>query len=265
MNQFVRRFTSASFSKLAHGKSVPALSLYQYKICPSCNKVKSLFDYLNLPYKQVEVDPLSKKQISFSTDYRKVPILKMDEEQVNDSNAIIDRVLERMRELELLDEKDLNQLREGARGKAVVEEWTTFADKQLAVLMYPNLCASFSSASTAFGYAYTVDSFSFARKVLIHVLGTLAARAGSGRLKKKYNIVNEREELRAVVAKWASHLGEAQYHGGEQPDMADLCVFGVIRSVEGHPMHTDLLATTDIGPWYEAMTKATSTTTNEEN
>ena len=38
-------------------------TMYQYEICPFCNKVKAVMDYLKLPYSVVEVDPVSKKQV----------------------------------------------------------------------------------------------------------------------------------------------------------------------------------------------------------
>lgn len=39
-----------------------------------------------MPYKVVEVNPLSKKEIKWS-DYKKVPILMVDGEQLNDSSG----------------------------------------------------------------------------------------------------------------------------------------------------------------------------------
>lgn len=50
------------------------LTLYQYKACPFCSKVRVFLDYHQLPYEVVEVNPLMRKEIKFSP-YRKVPIL----------------------------------------------------------------------------------------------------------------------------------------------------------------------------------------------
>ena len=37
--------------------------LYQYDVCPFCNKVKAFLDYHNIPYDVVEVNPLTKTEI----------------------------------------------------------------------------------------------------------------------------------------------------------------------------------------------------------
>ncbi|XP_068313916.1 uncharacterized protein [Pyrus communis] len=67
------------------------VELYQYEACPFCNKVRAFLDYYNIPYKVVEVNPISKKEINWS-DYKKVPILKVDGEQMVDSSDIIDKL-----------------------------------------------------------------------------------------------------------------------------------------------------------------------------
>ncbi|KDO63837.1 hypothetical protein CISIN_1g020964mg [Citrus sinensis] len=65
--------------------------LYQYEACPFCNKVKAFLDYYDIPYKVVEVNPINKKEIKWS-EYKKVPILMVDGEQLVDSSAIIDQL-----------------------------------------------------------------------------------------------------------------------------------------------------------------------------
>ncbi|KAI3960603.1 hypothetical protein MKX01_003777 [Papaver californicum] len=60
--------------------------LYQYEACPFCNKVKAFLDYYDIPYKVVEVNPLSKKEIKWS-EYKKVPILTVDGEHLVDSSG----------------------------------------------------------------------------------------------------------------------------------------------------------------------------------
>ena len=40
----------------------------------------------------MEVNPLTKREIGFSKDYKKVPVVVIDGVQVNDSTAIIDAI-----------------------------------------------------------------------------------------------------------------------------------------------------------------------------
>ena len=46
---------------------------------------------MQLPYRVVEVNPLTKSQIKWS-EYKKVPVVMLDEEVVNDSSLILSRL-----------------------------------------------------------------------------------------------------------------------------------------------------------------------------
>jgi microsomal prostaglandin-E synthase 2 len=48
--------------------------------------ISAFLDYHDIQYKVVEVNPLSKKEIKWS-DYKKVPILTVDDEQLVDSSG----------------------------------------------------------------------------------------------------------------------------------------------------------------------------------
>ena len=50
------------------------LTLFQYQPCPFCKKVRAYLDYTGLSYKVVEVNPVTKSQLGWSS-YKKVPIL----------------------------------------------------------------------------------------------------------------------------------------------------------------------------------------------
>lgn len=60
------------------------LTLYQYKTCPFCSKVRAFLDYHGLHYDVVEVNPVLRQEIKWSA-YRKVPILMVDEDVVGRS------------------------------------------------------------------------------------------------------------------------------------------------------------------------------------
>ena len=81
------RTFSESVASVSHPHDI---TLYQYKICPYCSRPKTLLDFLRVPYRAVEVNPLTKSQISFSKDYKKVPIANLNGEVVKDSSAIVE-------------------------------------------------------------------------------------------------------------------------------------------------------------------------------
>ncbi|XAR64211.1 Prostaglandin-E synthase [Bertholletia excelsa] len=93
---------ASSLAEEVHAKERPPskfipkeVVLYQYEACPFCNKVKAFLDYYDIPYKVVEVNPISKKEIKWS-DYKKVPILMVDGENMVDSSDIIDKMFKRL-------------------------------------------------------------------------------------------------------------------------------------------------------------------------
>ena len=70
------------------------LTLYQYEVCPWCNKVKATLDYRQVPYRTIEVHPVFKSELKWS-DYKKVPILLLpNNDSMTESTHIVDFVFE---------------------------------------------------------------------------------------------------------------------------------------------------------------------------
>jgi glutaredoxin len=91
---------SASNAQPAHANAPDArkasepLTLYQYEVCPWCNKVKATLDYRSVPYRTVEVHPLFKSELKWS-EYKKVPILvQPNGDAITESTKIVDFVFE---------------------------------------------------------------------------------------------------------------------------------------------------------------------------
>lgn len=64
------------------------LTLYQYKTCPFCSKVRAFLDYHGLPYEIVEVNPVMRQEIKWSA-YRKVPILMVNDDMVRRGESVV--------------------------------------------------------------------------------------------------------------------------------------------------------------------------------
>lgn len=212
------------------GFAAPSVEIYQYEICPFCCKVKAFLDWQKVAYSTVEVNPLSKAQIKQFKDYKKVPIAKVDGKQVNDSMQIISAVASS------LDTGIADSLADPQTAK-----WLEFADKELAVLLFPNITRSFGESFEAFKYIADVPTFGAGAKAANQLAGSLAMWLANGKLKKKYNITDERKQLLDTVGRWTSAVGDGPFLTGDAPVMADVVVYGVISAIRGLATHKELM------------------------
>ncbi|CAA0841133.1 Glutathione S-transferase family protein [Striga hermonthica] len=217
--------------------------LYQYEACPFCNKVKAFLDYYDIAYKVVEVNPISKNEIKWS-DYKKVPILMVDGEQLVDSSDIINRLSRKIHQDEAIDYDGEEKT------------WRSWVDNHLVHLLSPNIYRNSSEALESFDYITSHGNFSFTEKITAKYAGAAAMYFVSKKLKKKYNITDERAALYEAAEKWVEALNGRDFLGGTKPNLADLAVFGVLRPIRYLKSGRDMVEQTRIGDWYSRMETA---------
>ena len=227
--------------------------LLRAQICPFCNKVKALLDLHKLPYETTEVNPLTKKETkSWSGGYKKVPIALIEGEQVNDSSVIANAIMDRMGSSGVVDAKKLAEFRSPS-----ALEWAKWSDEKLAVLLFPNITRSFGEAYQAFGYVQTVPHFSMLDKAANQLVGSFFMWMAQGKIKKKYNIEDERAAVVEGINHWVSAgVGKTPFAGGERPNFADVCVFGCLKAIDRTDAYAEIMAETQVAPWYERMRAA---------
>ncbi|GER57004.1 glutathione S-transferase family protein [Striga asiatica] len=214
--------------------------LYQYEACPFCNKVKAFLDYYDIAYKVVEVNPISKNEIKWS-DYKKVPILMVDGEQLVDSSDIINRLSKKIHQDEAID------------SDGEEKTWRSWVDNHLVHLLSPNIYRNSSEALESFDYITSHGNFSFTEKITAKYAGAAAMYFVSKKLKKKYNITDERAALYEAAETWVEALNGRDFLGGTKPNLADLAVFGVLRPIRYLKSGRDMVEHTRIGDWYSRM------------
>ncbi|PWA86536.1 Glutaredoxin [Artemisia annua] len=232
---------AASEAREVHeGSYVPKdLVLYQYQACPFCNKVKAFLEYNDIPYKIVEVNPINKKEIKWS-DYKKVPILKVDGEQMVDSTDIIDKLHQRMHPDSGTEDDE-------------TKKWRGWVDNHLVHVLSPNIYRSPTEALESFDYITTHGNFSFTERLLAKYSGAAAMYFVSKKLKKRHNITDERKALYEAAETWVDALKGRQYLGGSEPNLGDLAVFGVLRPIRYLTAGKDMVENTRIGEWFTRM------------
>lgn len=221
-------------------------TIYQYLICPFCNRVKSYLDYCGVEYDTIEVNPLTKAEIKdMKLVAKKVPVAIINGQVIEDSAKIIDAIT-------LLGEQ--GQI-EGFPGKEFFSEdtaqWTEWSEKKLAVMLYPNITRTFEESWECFEYAGKVESWSWVQRNLVQVMGTVAMSLANGKIKKKYGIVDERKELKEVINVWCEALQGQRFLHGDQVTMPDILVFGVLKSIHGLRTFNEIMAENSVlKEWY---------------
>ena len=180
-----------------------------------------------------------------------------DGEQVNGSDEIIRRVMDMPRTVSFFDANGID----GQRFQD--SEWRKFASADLAQLLYPNICGSLGDSYRAFGYVNNVDSFSRIQRISVQYLGSFAMYMAAAKVKKRIGITDERAALSEALDRFERdglEGGRLQFSSGlDKPDLGDLSVFGVLRSVDGLDAH-DFAIGSRPGPlkdWYANMSEET--------
>ena len=229
-----------SSSKSSNGAINSSITLYQYRICPFCHRVRSLLDYLQIDYKTIEVDPLTKTELSFSKEYKKVPVAIVNDVVIGDSNKIIKEILASIHN----DQK-----------KSFVtddtDEWIEWSEKKLAVMLYPNITRSFEESWETFAYVNDVKEWSPPHRFIVRLLGTGAMSFANKKIKEKYGIKDEREELKQVLSHWVNAIGTKRFLHGDKITVADLMVFGVLRSIDNTRTFGEIMNdNSNLNDWY---------------
>lgn len=218
---------------------IPKISLYQYKICPFCHRVKACLDFLKIDYETTEVNPLTKSELSFSKEYKKVPVAVIDGELIGDSALIMEKLV-----------KTLPPDVQAKFSTIDTPQWTEWSEKKLAVLLYPNITRTWSESWECFGYTSSITQWSLPEQLITRVAGTFFMSLANGKIKKKYDIVDERAELKAVLAEWTGAVNGKKFLHGETPTMPDLMVFGVLKSISGFQTFNEIMEDSLLREWY---------------
>ncbi|XP_074101718.1 prostaglandin E synthase Su(P) [Cotesia typhae] len=271
------------------------LTLFQYQSCPFCCKVRTFLDYYGISYDVVEVDPVLRREISWSS-YRKVPILvaKVDGgyRPLNDSSMIVSVLASYLIDMS----NNLNDLAhyypvigmndEGGKFKQeiinkyflmhqgeipkdrtlddIMEErkWRKWADEVLVHTLSPNVYRTLGESYETFQWFSDVGKWEeyfpmWERKIMINV-GAWAMWMIGKRLQKRHHLkTNVRESFYDELNHWLKAIDArgSTFMGGNNPDLSDLAVYGILRSIEGCQAFKDALEHTKLSSWYQAMTE----------
>lgn len=217
--------------------------LYQYNVCPFCWKVRALLSYKKISYETIEVHPLNKKEISFSKDYRKVPIfIDSEGNQINDSTTIMKYIDEKYPTVPVF-EKD-------AARKVIEDQWLLWADQKLVRALPPLIYRNLSDSIQAFDYISKVEKFGWLQKQLIKYSGAMVMTLVAKKSAKSQGIQNPEEHLKKCLQEWADALDKQPFLGGAKPNGADLAILGILKSIETLPAFERIRENKNVREWF---------------
>lgn len=225
--------------------------LFQYAACPFCNKVRSILEYKGVDFETIEVHPLNKKEISFSADYRAVPIyIDSEGKQINDSTPIMRRIDE-----EFPTPKVFKTDSEEAGKDELWLAWSEKLVKGLPTAIYNSI----SNALSAFDYITKIGKFGWFEKRMIKYTGAFVMMLVSKKIRKREQIDQPEEFVKQMAKEWGDGLGGRPFMGGDKPSASDLSVFGITRPVSDLRAGKLLEDNQEFSAWVKRMQKALAT------
>lgn len=150
-------------------------------------------------------------------------------------------------------------------------KWRQWVDSDFVHKLSPNVYRTPSEALAAFKWFDKAgdwpNHFSTWERYLVIYVGAAAMWLIGKRLKYKYGLEQDvRESLYMDCNIWMAQVKKrgGKFHGGDQPDLADLAVYGCLGAIAGCEAFADALANTNIGKWYDRMKEAVTKKQGQE-
>ncbi|XP_074604932.1 prostaglandin E synthase Su(P) isoform X2 [Brevipalpus obovatus] len=181
-------------------------------------------------------------------------LLKYYQNAVNQSNALINKYF-----LMIGEAWSPKKLKKEENNLAEERYWREWTDNYLVHVLSPNIYRTMGESLETFHHFSKVgqweENFPAWERYLCIYAGATAMYFVARRLKKKHALKDEvRESLYDSCRLWMKNVGKNRtFMGGNEPNLADLAVYGVLSSIEGCTAFKDLLNNVNIGPWYYAV------------
>lgn len=132
-------------------------------------------------------------------------------------------------------------------------------------MMPPNIYRTIPEALQAFNYCLTQGNFTSLERQMSKYTGAFIMYLIAKRSKRKYQLEDERRSLYEALETWNKAIQDKKtpFLGGNEPNMADLSVFGVLRAIHGLDTFQDVMEHTSIHEWYHQMSIKVGSSTRQ--
>jgi microsomal prostaglandin-E synthase 2 len=215
-------------------------TVYTFATCPFSLKVKSLLKSREIEFENVEVDPMKKTELKWSS-WTAVPVfVDSDGIQVNNSNDI----------LHYIDERH-GQLFPRHGENDVQDEWMAFSDNILGKSIVAVIYQNYRTSLHALDYVTKIDKFGLKDRIISKWIGAIVMKM-VGRSRAKMFEEPPRQNLSTQLNSMATAIDE-DFFGGTTPNGADYANYGILRSMQGLNGFDIVENHQIIWPWYSRM------------
>jgi glutathione S-transferase len=217
-------------------------TLYQFELCPFCHKVKAALEIKGIPFRTVEVNPMSKKELPQldANVRRKVPVLAMDGSLVADSTEI----------LKFLEGKNASLTPEGPAGakSEMIEAWV---DDDLAQVLPAAIYGTWRDAARAARVVARTSNFGFVQNAVVRGGGSLIMNRVAKKILARRGGGNPTEMLATEMDKFEEWLGDQDFVCGDQVSVGDIAAHGCLTCIRDFPAFTTIMERPRVAAWYQ--------------
>ena len=225
-----------------------SLTLYEFSLCPFCNKVRAGLELKGLPFDSVEVSPRSKVELPPLPEGtpKKVPVLQCGDDTIADSTAILNYLEERFPEKGSFHPAD-PKLR--VRSDEI-EDWV---DSQFIEALPTVIYGTWGEAAQAARIVAANSKLGGGQKFLVQIAGALVMKQIAKRILKRNDRSDAHQWVRENAEQFATWLGDKPFVLGDRPYLADVAMNGALTCVEEFPIFAEIMRSDSIAAWYKRM------------
>lgn len=225
------------------------LTLYQFELCPYCHKVKAGLELKGIPYRKVEVNPMSKHELAKvgpNPDGRKkVPVIEFKGDVVRESSDIL-------RWLDAAHPGSRPLLPDDPKSQTVANEIDTWVNDDLTQILPTVLYGTWSESIKAAKLTVKTSNFSRADNIKVSIFGSVIMKLIAKRiLKKRGNGQSGEELLSRELDRLEEWLGDKPYLCGDTVTLADASAHGALTCVKEFPAFKFVESRPKLKSWYE--------------
>jgi glutathione S-transferase len=223
--------------------------LYQFTLSPYCIKVRRILDYKGLPYRTVEVNPLSRGEVVRLSGQKRVPVVVDPDGPggrtvVADSTAIAEYLDERYPEPSAYPPDP------GERARvALLEDWS---DEKFAGDLVPFKIFSAGNARRMVAQSRPFYPAKWYHG-LLEAMGPAVLRRLASRRRRGRRLEELRRDYERDLDLLDALASRGPFLAGERPTVADFAVWGLLRTMEGLEGEELLSHRPRLAAWYESL------------